>query len=67
MSKLAYTSFPGHHSPIGAVNDEMILVMDVGRHTKPAWVDKKLLFDAMSIIDGDCGFPRGLLHVHELL
>uniref|UniRef100_A0A7M5UBQ9 glutathione gamma-glutamylcysteinyltransferase n=1 Tax=Clytia hemisphaerica TaxID=252671 RepID=A0A7M5UBQ9_9CNID len=67
MSKLGYTSFPGHHSPIGALNDEMILVMDVWKQTKPAWVDKKLLFDAMSTVDSDCGFPRGLLHIHELL
>ena len=67
MKKLGYEDLFGHHSPIGAVNDNSVLVMDVWVDTDPAWVDTKLLFDAACSIDKTTGLPRGLLHIHELL
>ena len=66
MKKLGYELF-GHHSPIAAINENSILVMDVWWDTEPAWVDSKLLFDAACSIDNESGLPRGLLHIHELL
>lgn len=67
MKKLGYEGLGGHHSPIGAVNNNSILVMDVWVDTDPAWVDTKLLFEAACSIDSTSGLPRGLLHIHELL
>jgi Phytochelatin synthase. len=67
MKKLGLDPFFGHHSPIAAVYSNSILVMDVWPATQPAWVNSKLLYDAMLTIDDDGGMPRGLLHIHELI
>lgn len=67
MAKLGFVEFKGHHSPIAALENDSILVMDVWPHTQPAWVDSKLLYDSMCSNDNDGGMPRGLLQIYELV
>ena len=67
MKKVGYKELFGHHSPIAAINQDSVLVMDVWVDTDPVWVDYKSVFDAACSFDDASGLPRGLLHIFELL
>ncbi len=54
----------GHFSPIGGYHaqKDLVLILDVARFKYPPhWVPLALFYEALKLIDSDCGKPRGYL------
>lgn len=53
----------GHHSPIGAVVEDRVFVLDVNASYGPWLVPIEKLFEAMDTVDPSSGKKRGLLRI----
>ena len=53
----------GHHSPIGAVVEDRVFVLDVNKSYGPWLVPIEKLFEAMDTVDSSSGKKRGLLRI----
>ena len=58
-----FCSGGGHHSPIGAVVEDRVFVLDVNKSYGPWLVPIEKLFEAMDTVDSSSGKKRGLLRI----
>ena len=53
----------GHHSPLGALVEDRVFVLDVNERYGPWLVPVAKLFEAMDTVDSSSGKKRGLLRI----